>query len=603
MTIYLGPAIKVKMVVFEKNNLVKEELKEFSKRIDHFQNENPTEEEGTAFKGRRLMQGVYGQRQPGEQMMRIKVPGGALNSLQFKTIADIAKEYSHGILHITTRQDIQLHYLKLANVPAILEKLSESGLTTREACGNSIRNVSASPYTGLLRSQVFDVTSTVKAVSQFFLRNPDTQELPRKFKIGFSENEDDHAVTGMHDLGAIAVIREGRPGFKVVVGGGLGSQPFAAAVYSEFIRADELLPHFLAIARVYNRHGERVKRMKARIKFLVHKKWNIDQFIEECHKEVDQIHNESIDFPEINTEVEQPQDYDFSNPFDPNNENKLYLWFKYNVIPTVKKDQYMVLVQTPLGDITPKQTYDLCDFVLKKRSIDDPKSHVISITDDQNLVLRNMPINPSQKKEELKEIYDSLESLGLAMIGAHDMSDPVSCPGTSTCNLGITHSKGLARAIRKQIQERLLDNPRYKKATIHMSGCPNSCGRHHVSTIGFFGRSDQIDENTQAPAYGVLIGGGNKGNGEVVIAKRCGKILAKRIPDFIDTFMTHYEKNAQNGESFVDFSYRISKEEVNDILDKFTKEEIPPSKDEKINYDWDKDKPYVVEFGEGECAV
>ena len=590
------------VVIIEKNEVVKKELEEFSRKIYDFQNGNPSEEESTIFKGRRLMQGVYGQRQPNEQMMRIKVPGGALNSFQLKAIADIAKNYSHGILHITTRQDIQLHYLNLAKVPEVLEKLSEAGLTTREACGNSIRNVSASPYTGLLRDQVFDVSSAVEATSRFFLRNPDTQELPRKFKIGFSENLRDLAVTGMHDLGAIAVIRGNRPGFKIVVGGGLGSQPFAAQVYSEFIPAEDLLPNFLAITRVYNHHGERVKRMKARIKFLVHKKWDIDRFVEECHKELERIQSKNIPFPQIDIKTEEPEDYDFSNPFDPQKEKGLYLWFKYNVIPTIKKDQYMILVQTPLGDITPEQTYQLCDFVLRQKSIDDPKEHVITITDDQNLVLRSIPVSPDQKKEKFQEIYNFLEKIDLARIGAYDMSDPVSCPGTSTCNLGITHSKGLARAIRDRIQERLLDNARYKGATIHMSGCPNSCGRHHIGTIGFFGRSEQIDENTQAPAYGVLIGGGNKGNGEVVIAKRCGKILARRIPDFIDAFMTYYEQNAQNGENFVDFSYRVTKEEISEILEKFTKEEMPPKEEERINYDWGKNKPYVVEFGEGESV-
>ena len=591
------------VVVIEKNEVVKKELEEFTEKIHNFQNGNPSEEESTLFKGRRLMQGVYGQRQPNEQMMRIKLPGGAMNSFQLKTIADIAKEYSHGILHITTRQDIQLHYLNLSNVPQVLKKLSEAGLTTREACGNSIRNVSASPYTGLLRDQVFDVSSAVEATSRFFLRNPDTQELPRKFKIGFSENARDIAVTGMHDLGAIAVIRGNEAGFKVVVGGGLGSQPFAARVYSEFIPVDALLPNFLAITRIYNRYGERVKRMKARIKFLVHKKWDINRFIEECHKELERIQSENIQFPRIDFKIEEPEDYDFSNPFDPQNEKRLYLWFKYNVIPTIKKDQYMILVQTPLGDITPEQTYQLCDFVLKQKSTDDPKEHVITITDDQNLVLRSIPVSPNQKKEKLQEIYNFLGKINLANIGAYDMSDPVSCPGTSTCNLGITHSKGLAHAIRDRIQERLLDNARYKGATIHMSGCPNSCGRHHIGTIGFFGRSEQIDDNTQAPAYGVLIGGGNRGDGEVVIAKRCGKILAKRIPDFIDTFMTYYEQNAQNGESFVNFSYRVTKEEISEMLEKFTKEEMSPKEEEKINYDWGKDKPYVVEFGEGECAV
>ena len=592
------------VVQIKRNGVVEKELDEFTGRINEFQNNHLNEEEANSFKARRLMQGVYGQRQPGEQMMRIKIPGGALNSEQLKMIADITKNHSHGILHITTRQDIQLHYLKMGNVPKILDLLANVGLTTREACGNSIRNVSASPYTGLLRDQVFDVSSAVEATTMFFLRNPDTQELPRKFKIAFSENDKDHAVTGMHDLGAIAVVREGEPGFKVVVGGGLGSQPFPAALYSEFIPAHDLLPHFLAIARVFNEHGDRIKRMKARIKFLVHKKWGIDRFIDECHKEVDKIRQEDIHFPEINIKTQTPESYDISNPFSKESEKKLHLWYQKNVFPTIYAERYMILVHVPLGDLTPEQTYKLCDFVLKKKNTSDPKDHVITVTDDQNLVLRNIPASPSGRKNELREIYDFLGSIQLGEIGAHDMSDPISCPGTSTCNLGITHSKGLARAIRDRIEDRLLGDSRYEGATIHMSGCPNSCGRHHISTLGFFGRSDQIDETTQAPAYGVLVGGGNKGDGIVEIGKRCDKILAKRIPDFIDTMMNHYETNAESGESFVDFCYRMTKGEVNEILAAFDKSNRSIRSEEKINYDWGKDdKPYVVEFGEGECAV
>ncbi len=591
------------VVQMNRNQIVDKELEELTGKIKHFQSGNATEEEKTVFKGRRLMQGVYGQRQPGEQMIRIKVPGGNLNSVQFKAIAEIAKNYSHGILHITTRQDIQLHYIKLDDAPAILNKLADAGLTTREACGNSIRNVSASPYTGLLRDQIFDVTPAVEAASRFFLRNKDTQELPRKFKIGFSENTADHGFTGMHDLGAIAAMQDGEPGFKVVVGGGLGSQPFPALVYSEFIPVNELLPHFLAIARIFNQHGDRIKRMKARIKFLIHKKWGIEKFIEECYKELDLIKSEEIQFPKIDIQFQEVEDYDFSNPYDKNTETTLHLWYNQNVFPTIHANKYMIMVQVPLGDLTPEQTNNLCDFTLGKLKESDAERHIITITDDQNLVLRGIPVDPANKKADIKEIYDFLQTMDLNGVGFHDMSDPISCPGTSTCNLGITHSKGLARAIRNRINGRLLGNPKYKGATIHMSGCPNSCGRHHVSTIGLFGRSDQLDEDTQAPAYGVLVGGGNKGNGDAVIAKRCGKVLAKRIPDFIDALMDHYEKKSNDSESFVDFCYRIPKEEVNEIISLFDKEEKPIKEEEKANYDWDKNKPYVVEFGEGECAV
>ncbi len=592
------------VLTIERSDLVDKELSKFEDRVKKFQSGVLNTEEETSFKSRRLMQGVYGQRQSGEQMMRIKVPGGALTAQQLKKIADLTGELSQGILHITTRQDIQLHYIKLENVPKILDQLATVGLTTREACGNSVRNVSASPYTGLLRSQVFDVSSAVEASTLFFLRNQDTQALPRKFKIAFSENNEDHAVTGMHDLGAIAVIREGEPGFKVVVGGGLGSQPFPAALYSEFIPVSDILPHFLAIARIYNRHGNRVKRMKARIKFLVHEKWGIDKFRKECYSELDQIHKENISYPDIKVKIQAPENYNYSNPFDKHNESRLYFWYDKNVLPSIYADRYMILVNVPLGDLKPKQTYELCDFVLKQKNSIDPNEHVITVTDDQNLVLRAISVISENRKAEFKKIYNFLIKLGLGDIGIHDMADPISCPGTSTCNLGITHSKGLARAIRKRIENRLLGDVKYDGATIHMSGCPNSCGRHHISTIGFFGRSDKIDEFTQAPAYGVLIGGGNKKNGIILIGKRCNKILAKRVPDFIDKIIDYYESNLQNGESFVEFCYRITKDEVNKILSTFDKENKSIQSSERINYDWGKDEqPYVVEFGEGECGV
>ena len=591
------------VVDFKRDEIVNNEIKEFTQRVQEVLSEGVTEDVQSSFKTRRLLQGVYGQRQMGEQMIRIKFPGGHLTTKQFRQVADIATKYSHGILHITTRQAVQLHYLKLPNLPIILDKLAEVNITSREGCGNTVRNVSSSPYAGLLRDQVFDVTPAVDVCTRFFLRNKDTQALPRKFKIAFSENKEDIGVTGMHDLGAIAVIKDGKPGFKIVVGGGLGSEPFAATIYSEFLPVDEIMIHFLAIARMFNQHGNREKRMKARIKFLVHKTWGIEKFKEECAKEIERIKIEGISFSKINITLTKPEEFDYSNPFDKAREAKEYLWFSKNVKPTIYANQYMVTVQVPLGDLTPETTHELCNLALTLKNNADENEHLVTFTDDQNLVLRNIFITTADKKVKFKALYDKLGQLKLNNIGSHDMSDPISCPGTSTCNLGITHSKGLARAIRDRVQDRLVDNHRYFGATIHMSGCPNSCGRHHIATIGFFGRSEQIDEETQAPAYGVLIGGGNKGDGVVEIGKRCNKILAKRIPDFIDALMLHYEKNAIGDETFVNFCYRISKEEVNTLLSTFEKENLAVTSSEKINYDWGKDEPYVVLFGEGECAT
>ncbi len=594
----------MRSIYLEKTSVVENELGDFSGRIQEVQKDTDNEEIKSQFKSRRLMQGVYGQRQPDVHMIRIKVPGGILSNKQLNIMAEIAHKYSHGILHITTRQDIQIHYVKLENVDPILCMLSDVGLTTREACGNSIRNVSASPYTGLLRDQVFDVRPAVEEVTQFFLRNKDTQLLPRKFKIAFSENSKDYAVTGMHDLGAIATIKDGVHGFKVVVGGGLGAQPFSALVYNDFIEPQNLLSHFLAIARVYNDHGDRIKKTKARIKFLVHKKWDIDRFRQECLKELEKIRSEKIIIPTIPTPVPPKEDYDASNPFDPIANKRLHAWFEKNVLPTVKQDHYMIVVQIPLGDLEPTQVNQLCELFLKNSRDLGEDAHSVSVTDDQNLVIRDVCITPENKKEMFSKIYQALGAMGFGNIGAHDITDPISCPGTSTCNLGITHSKGLARAIRDVIEDsNFAMDSRFTGATIHMSGCPNSCGRHHISTLGFFGRSDKINEDMQAPAYGVLIGGGNVEDGQIILGKKCGKILARRIPHFIKSFIKYYEEHAQENENFVDFAYRIDKDKVIAIVETFAKENKVINVGEKINYDWGKDTPYVVEFGEGECAV
>lgn len=581
-------------IKFEKNQIVNEELKEFEGKIKDYLNHKMT---GEQLRPRRLLQGVYGQRQPDVQMMRVKVPGGNLDYNQMKCLAELSADYGHHVLHITTRQDIQLHYLKMTDVPDILNRLAQNGMTTREACGNSFRNVTASPYTGLLRDQVFDVTVMVNEVTKFFLRHPDTQALPRKFKIAFSENQSDLGVTGMHDAGGIARIVDGKPGFKLMVGGGLGSQPFPAQVYSEFIEVNQLLPHLLAIARVFNNNGERKKRMKARIKFLV-QAWGIEKLKAECAVELEKIKNEGTVFPEIKVDISAKEDYDYSNPYSASKDGDLFWWYLKNVKPTWRKNEYMITLHVPMGDLSPEQALKLID--LLKKSQKNETSDFITLTDDQNLVLKG--IISEDREKDFRLLYDELGKLQLNRSGHHDIGDPVSCPGTTTCNLGITSSKGMGEAIRELIGDKWVRDPRFEGATIQMSGCPNSCGRHHLGTLGFFGRSDLLDANTAAPAYNVMIGGRAAANGEIVIAKRCGKILAKRVPEFIQTMVDTFEKNAAQGQLFIDFCEKLSKEQINEIIEKYSLKNHPAESSEKLNFDWGKDVPYVVEFGEGECA-
>lgn len=586
---------------FTKDEVVTNELSEVRNLVEGYIKGTVAEE---VLKPRRLLQGVYGQRQSDVQMLRIKVPGGNLNFAQLEVIKNIAEEFTNGVLHITTRQDIQLHFIPLEHIPSILEKMADVGLTSREACGNSVRNVTSSPFSGSLRNEVFDVVPAVNATTKFFLRNKDTQAFPRKFKIAFSESFEDIAVTGMHDLGAIAKeSSDGTLGFKVVVGGGLGSQPFPAQVYSEFISSKDLLLHFLAIARVFDRCGDRQKRMKARIKFLI-KKMGIENFYEECQKEIISILEEKIVVPIISVRKDLVEEFKTENPFSEENssEKDKFYWFKKNIFPTKRKHEWMIMVQCPLGDISSEHTTLLINKLAKWQK-DYKGNEFITVTDDQNFVIKGLVILEDKLKSFFTEVYDFLDAMNFAEIGYHDMSDPVSCPGTSSCNLGITHSKGLARALREKFDGLFAYDSRFDGSTIQMSGCPNSCGRHHLGTLGFFGRSDKISDEQQAPAYNVMIGGANLGDGRIIIAKKCTKILAKRIPDFIESLIQKYETSSNQDELFNKFCARLDKNEINELINSFDKESKLIEKSEKVEYDWGEDKPYVMEFGEGECGV
>lgn len=585
-------------IKFEKNNVVVEELQEFSEKLTGFQNRTHDAE---AFKHRRLLQGIYGQRQPALFMVRVKIPAGHLDAEMIEGLAQVAEKFCKPVLHITTRQDIQLYNVKIQSLIPLLDMLADFGMTTREASGATIRNIVTSPFVGYLRDQVFDVRPVVETTARFFMRHPDTQHLPRKFKLSFSDNEKDYAVSAMHDMGLIAKMENNKPGFKVVIGGSLGSVPMAAIVYKEFIPLEETLLHTLGILRAFNKHGDRSKRAEARLKFQLEKiGWEkFNKYIEE---EIQNLKNEKYIFPEIKAKFHKNEDYNFNNPFEKNKEPDLFSWFKYNVLPTPRKNEYMAMIRVPLGDLS----IETARAINKKMS----EWHMptdgdyVTLADSQNLVLKGLVVSESDKAEYFSKMYNFLKEHDLHRPGHRNLGDVVACLGSATCAAGITHSPGLGKELTDKYIQTWLKDERYANSAIHVSGCSNSCARHHLASLGFSGRADTDYSETQhAPAYNVYYGGAYLNDGKMALAKKTsGKILAKRVPGFIQRVMEYFEKNSDGKESFENYLARIPAQEINNIVEEFNLKNMPASAEEELEFDWGKNTPYVMEYGEGECS-
>jgi len=586
-------------VRFERNNEVNEELKEFSEKINDYQNRVMSADD---FKHRRLLQGIYGQRQPALFMIRVKIPGGNLDADMIEGIAQAVEKYGKDIIHITTRQDVQLYYVKYQNLMPFLELLADHGLTTREASGATMRNIITSPFAGSLRDQLFDVRPAVETFARFFMRNHETQHLPRKFKISFSDNEQDYAVSGMHDMGFIAKIVDGKPGFKVVIGGSLGSVPLTARVYKEFIPVEEALITTLGLLRAFNKHGDRSKRSEARLKFQLDK-IGFEKFLAYVREEIDGLRKEGFVFPEVKVTLQKNEDFNFENPFELSKEAEEYHWFKHNVMATPRKNEYMAMVRVPLGDLTVETARAL----VKQHNAwhtPTPGGDYITLADSQNLVLKGLVVSPENKKAFFSEIHGFLKRHNLHGPGHRNFSDVVACLGSATCAAGITNSPGLGKELTNRYQNLWLGDDRFQNALIHISGCANSCARHHLATLGFSGRADSdFSETQQAPAYNVYFGGAALADGEVKIARKApGKLLARRVPAFIDRVIEVFKKEAKAGESFQGYLERISDDEMNKIIEEFSLKSRPAQPEEELEFDWGKDTPYVMQYGEGECS-
>jgi sulfite reductase (ferredoxin) len=601
---------------------------ELAREIDIFETQIELRKQGKieekVFAETRLRRGVYGQRYDNGQrhdgiraqklklpsggltkgpetvwdapgMVRIKIPFGGLNSEQMEVLADLSEEYSDGVSHVTTRQDIQYHFVHIDDTPSLMRRLAAVGITTREACGNVVRNVTACPIAGVCKGEVFDVTPYAKACAKFLLGHPDTQDFGRKFKIAFSGcKEEACGLTSMHDMGAIAkkkvVNGEERRGFEFYVGGGLGAVPHQAKLFDEFLPEEELLPMAQAIVRVFARIGEKRNRARARIKFVV-AKLGIDEFrkivLEERKKLTPDPH-----WTEYLSTVNEPTEVPLKNGVSLNGSEVpegFKAWNATNVYHQRQTDYVVAGVTLPMGDITADQFRGLA--AIARRFVKDS----IRTTVEQNILFRWV------SESDLPEFYKALSAIGLGEPDAGTIVDVTACPGTDTCKLGIASSRGLAKELRTRLSEKSLQlDEAVKDLRIKVSGCFNGCGQHHVADLGFYGISRNIGRYT-VPHFQVMLGGKWKENaGAYGLA--VGAVPSKRIPDVVARVTDRYVQDRLKGESFQDFIGRIGKKEIKGLLEDLT---AVPSHDLDSSYysDWGDPREFTLtDMGVGECA-
>jgi sulfite reductase (ferredoxin) len=526
-------------------------------------------------------------------MQRIKIPGGGVNAEQLETMAELAEEYSDGIAHVTTRQDFQLHYVHIEDTPTVMRRLAAAAITTREACGNSVRNVTACPIAGVCADEVFDVTPYSRALSKFLLGHPDTQNFGRKFKHSFSGcAQYACGLAKMHDMGMIAVTRteNGRQerGFEVYVGGGLGAVPYQAKLFDSFVPTTELLPLAQAIGRVFARLGEKKNRSRARIKFLV-QDLGIEKFKELVLEERKTLTPDPR-WTEYVADAEQFQEtalrpaseaaWSASEGFE--------RWRATNTRAQKQEGYAVVTVALPLGDITADQLRALADIVRRFTK------ETIRTTVEQNFVIRWVSLG------DLPEVYQALRAVGLGDAGAGSLTDVVTCPGTDTCKLGISSSRGLAAELRHQLVpiEPTLDAS-VDKLHIKISGCFNGCGQHHVADLGFYGVSRKMS-GYAVPHFQVVLGGEWENNGSSY-GLPVAAIPSKHIPEVVARLTKRYASDGNPGEVFKDFIKRIGKAELKKILDDLTRPSNPS--DRSIFTDWGDPREYTLgDMGIGECA-
>lgn len=529
-------------------------------------------------------------------MQRIKVPFGGMNPEQLEVMAELAEEYSDGIAHVTTRQDFQLHFVHVDDTPALMRRLASVDITTREACGNSVRNVTACPFSGVCSTESFDVTPYAKGLTFFLLGHPDVQDFGRKLKIAFSGCKDEACgLVNMHDMGVIATkkVVDGveKRGFELYVGGGLGTVPHPAKLFDAFVSEEELLPLSQAISRVFARLGEKKNRNRARIKFLV-AQLGIEEFKRLVLEERATLQPDprwTAYLEELHATDETPSRH--AEPLkDPSNYSDGFnQWYKTNIWHQKQEGYATATIALPLGDITADQLRGLADIARRFTN------GTLRTTVDQNIVLRWI------SKGDLPAVYEALDAIGLSQAGAGTIVDVTSCPGTDTCKLGIAASRGLAGELRQRLAEKshTMDEA-VQNLHIKVSGCFNSCGQHHIADMGFYGVS-RHSGNYTVPHFQVVLGGEWTHNGGSY-GLAVGAVPAKRIPQVVDRLTGRYVSEREKGETFQSFIQRIGKVQIKGMMDDLTK--MPTHDEDPTLYtDWGDSREFTIgDMGVGECA-
>ena len=569
---------------------IEAEISRFEERVQQLQSGAITAEQFRPF---RLKHGTYGQRQPGFQMLRVKVAAGVLKGEQLRVLADLADEYSTGRGHLTTRENVQFHFVKLEKVATAMRVLADAGLTTREACGNTVRNVTACPVAGVCPGEAFDVTPYALGVSRYLLRHPDFHDLPRKFKIAFSgcENDGDCAVAGIHDVGLIAQVRgtngTSRRGFKVLVGGGLGSLPTESAVLTEFLPEEELLPTIEAVLRVFTETGNRKNKLLARLKYVLRAK-GIEEFrrlVAEKSKvstaPAEKFVVPSTIQPSLVTIAPAPLS---ASAVDSRLDPEYDRWTESNLMSQRQAGYGAIWIKLPAGTFYSNQMRGLAD-VLEANELTG-----VRIAVNQDLVIPWVPF------DRVRAIYDELRALDLATPGARTISDVTGCPGATTCNLGITRSLTLAEVLARELNG--YTDPEIQKLRIKISGCPNSCGHHHIADIGFYGNVRKIGEQ-QAPYYQLLLGGKVDATG-VRFARQIMAVPARPIPAIIRELLSFYQHDRRAAETFSDWVGRTPDKAISARLQPFADVNV---NSEDIFVDWGDTETYSLKLGRGECVA
>ncbi|MFI5160922.1 MAG: nitrite reductase [Sphingobacteriales bacterium] len=565
------------------NPIVEKDIINLEKQIRAFREGKIHDEK---FRSLRLARGIYGQRQPGVQMIRIKLPFGKVTFKQLLRITDISDEYASHNLHLTTRQDIQIHFVSLDRTPQLWSELEQDDITIREACGNTVRNVTASPAAGIDPKELFDVSPYAHAAFEFFLRNPICQDMARKFKIAFSSSEEDTAFAYANDVGLIPKINaKGERGFKVYLGGGLGAQPFIGALVEEFLPEDQLIPYIESVIRVFDRYGERNNRNKARLKYVI-QKLGLDEVVRLAKEEriankvkAYPINRDAVNEPVIPGPVSVPET-EIINPL------RYEQWLITNTFEQKQKGFYGVYIKVPVGDIHTD---------VARKFVEGIRPYVadeIRVTQNQGLLLKYA------RKESLPALYKVLTDLDMSAPGFDSVADVTTCPGTDTCNLGISNSMTLAKVLEDLVYNEYEEFVYNRDIKIKISGCMNSCGQHGLAHIGFHGSSLKAGLKV-LPSVQVLLGGGTVGDGIGRAAEKIIKVPAKRATDVLRKILEDYRTNSAEGETYHNYYDRQGKDYFYQLLKPLA--DLTNLRDDEF-VDWGHEETYVTAIGVGECA-